>query len=79
MPPLIFRKGLDLKHEVADTLAASYHSDLIDAVKNADFRGALWTACSAQRVGQKLVAKTQTEIRPIQLTNPAADRLFLGD
>ncbi len=38
MPPLIFRKGLDLKHEVADTLAASYHSDLIDAVKNADFR-----------------------------------------
>ena len=38
MPPLIFRKGLDLTHEVADTLAASYHSDLIDAVKNADFR-----------------------------------------
>ncbi len=38
MPPLIFRKGLDLKHEVAGTLAASYHSDLIDAVKNADFR-----------------------------------------
>jgi len=38
VPPLIFRKGLDLKHEVAGTLAASYHSDLIDAVKNADFR-----------------------------------------
>ncbi|MBI2829182.1 MAG: 4-hydroxy-3-methylbut-2-enyl diphosphate reductase [Acidobacteria bacterium] len=38
MPPLIFRKGLDLKHEVADLLAASYRSDLIDAVKNADFR-----------------------------------------
>ena len=38
MPPLIFRKGLDLKHEVAGTLAASYNSDLIDAVKNADFR-----------------------------------------
>ena len=38
MPPLIFRKGLDLKHEVAGTLAASYHSDLIDAVKDADFR-----------------------------------------
>ena len=38
MPPLIFRKGLDLKHEVAGTLAASYHSELIDAVKNADFR-----------------------------------------
>ena len=38
MPSLIFRKGLDLKHEVAGMLAASYHSDLIDAVKNADFR-----------------------------------------
>ena len=38
MPPLIFRKGLDLKHEVAGTLAASYHSDLIDAIRNADFR-----------------------------------------
>ena len=38
MPPLIFRKGLDLKHEVAGTLVASYHSDLIDAVKNADYR-----------------------------------------
>ena len=38
MPPLIFRKGLDLKHEVASTLAASYHSDLIDAVKSADFQ-----------------------------------------
>ena len=38
MPPLIYRKGLDLKHEVAGVLAASYHSDLVDAVKNADFR-----------------------------------------
>ena len=38
MPPLIFRKGLDLKHEVAGVLAESYHSDLIDAVKEADFR-----------------------------------------
>jgi len=38
VPPLIFRKGLDLKHEVAGVLAASYHSDLIDAVKEADFR-----------------------------------------
>ncbi|MBI4888714.1 MAG: 4-hydroxy-3-methylbut-2-enyl diphosphate reductase [Acidobacteria bacterium] len=38
MPPLIFRKGLDLKHEVAGILAASYHSDLIEAIKQADFR-----------------------------------------
>ena len=38
MPPLIFRKGLDLKHEVADVLAESYHSDLVDSVKAAQFR-----------------------------------------
>ncbi len=38
MPPLIFRKGLDLKHEVAAVLADSYRSDLIDAIKNSDFR-----------------------------------------
>ena len=38
MPPLIFRKGLDLKHEVASVLAESYHSDLIEAIKNADFQ-----------------------------------------
>ena len=37
MPPLIFRKGLDLKHEVAGVLAESYHSDLIESIKNADF------------------------------------------
>ena len=38
MPPLVFRKGLDLKHEVAGALRASYHSDLIEAVKQADFQ-----------------------------------------
>ena len=38
MPPLIFRKGLDLKHEVAGVLAASYHSELVNAVRDADFR-----------------------------------------
>jgi len=35
--PLIFRKGLDLKHEVAETLAASYHSALVRRIKEADF------------------------------------------
>jgi 4-hydroxy-3-methylbut-2-enyl diphosphate reductase len=35
---LIFRKGLDLKHEVAGALAESYRSDLIDTIKNAGFR-----------------------------------------
>jgi len=36
--PLIFRKGLDLKHEVAHQLAESYHSDLVASVKAADYR-----------------------------------------
>src|SRR5829696_5710645 len=38
MPPLIFRKGLDLKHEVAHVLAERYHSDLVGSVKAADYR-----------------------------------------
>jgi len=38
VPPLIFRKGLDLKHEVAGVLAESYRSDLIDAIKASGFR-----------------------------------------
>jgi 4-hydroxy-3-methylbut-2-enyl diphosphate reductase len=37
VPPLIFRKGLDLKHEVAHVLAASYHSDLVGRVKESGF------------------------------------------
>jgi 4-hydroxy-3-methylbut-2-enyl diphosphate reductase len=37
VPPLIFRKGLDLKHEVAGVLAESYHSGLIESIKTADF------------------------------------------
>jgi len=38
VPPLIFRKGLDLKHEVAGVLAESYRSDLIDTIKNSGFQ-----------------------------------------
>jgi 4-hydroxy-3-methylbut-2-en-1-yl diphosphate reductase len=38
VPPLIFRKGLDLKHEVAHVLAESYHSDLVTAIKDRDYR-----------------------------------------
>jgi 4-hydroxy-3-methylbut-2-enyl diphosphate reductase len=38
LPPLIFRKGLDLKHEVAHVLAERYHSDLVAHVKAADYR-----------------------------------------
>jgi 4-hydroxy-3-methylbut-2-enyl diphosphate reductase len=38
VPPLIFRKGLDLKHEVAHVLAESYHSDLVQAIKADGYR-----------------------------------------
>jgi len=37
VPPLIFRKGLDLKHEVAHVLAESYHSELVAAIKDNGF------------------------------------------
>src|SRR5215510_13559741 len=36
--PLIFRKGLDLKHEVAQVLADSYHSELVASIKESDYR-----------------------------------------
>jgi 4-hydroxy-3-methylbut-2-en-1-yl diphosphate reductase len=36
--PLIFRKGLDLKHEVAQVLAESYHSELVAVIKESDYR-----------------------------------------
>jgi 4-hydroxy-3-methylbut-2-enyl diphosphate reductase len=36
--PLIFRKGLDRKREVAQVLAESYHSELVARVKQDDFR-----------------------------------------
>jgi len=38
VPPLIFRKGLDLKHEVAAVLAESYHSHLVTAIKEQEYR-----------------------------------------
>ena len=37
MPPLIFRKGLDLKEAVAGQLAESYHSALVARVKEAGY------------------------------------------
>ena len=38
VPPLIFRKGLDRKREVAQVLADSYHSELVGQIKDADFQ-----------------------------------------
>ena len=38
MPPLIFRKGLDLKDAVAGQLAENYHSALVAEIKQHDFR-----------------------------------------
>ena len=37
MPPVIFRKGLDMKEAVASELAAAYHSKLVDAVREGGF------------------------------------------
>jgi len=37
MPSLVFRKGLDLKHAVADLLAENYHSEIVERVKSDDF------------------------------------------
>src|SRR5688500_17753789 len=37
VPPLSFRRGLDLKQAVAGLLAESYHSTLIDQIKADDF------------------------------------------
>jgi 4-hydroxy-3-methylbut-2-en-1-yl diphosphate reductase len=38
VPPVIFRRGLDLKHEVAGVLAESYHSRLVEQIKANDYR-----------------------------------------
>ncbi|HEX7086641.1 MAG TPA: 4-hydroxy-3-methylbut-2-enyl diphosphate reductase [Vicinamibacterales bacterium] len=38
MPPLIFRKGLDLKDAVAGQLAENYHSALVASIKEAGYR-----------------------------------------
>jgi 4-hydroxy-3-methylbut-2-en-1-yl diphosphate reductase len=38
VPPVVFRKGLDLKHEVAGVLAESYHSALVQQIKENDYR-----------------------------------------
>jgi 4-hydroxy-3-methylbut-2-enyl diphosphate reductase len=37
MPELIFRKGFSLKHEVAGSLEADYHSSLVQRIKADDF------------------------------------------
>jgi 4-hydroxy-3-methylbut-2-enyl diphosphate reductase len=37
MPSLIFRKGLDRQHAVADLLAENYHSELVDRIKADSF------------------------------------------
>ena len=35
--PLIFRKGLDLKHAVAGMLAENYHSAIVEQRQGDDF------------------------------------------
>ncbi|HEY8535172.1 MAG TPA: hypothetical protein VIL25_01950, partial [Vicinamibacterales bacterium] len=38
MPPIIYRKGLDLKDAVAGQLAENYHSALVNSIKEAGYR-----------------------------------------
>jgi 4-hydroxy-3-methylbut-2-enyl diphosphate reductase len=38
LQPLIFRKGLDMKHAVAGALAEDYHSSLVETIKTNDYR-----------------------------------------
>jgi 4-hydroxy-3-methylbut-2-en-1-yl diphosphate reductase len=53
MPSLIFRKGLDRQHAVADMLAENYHSELVDRIKADDFtyRGGRLTVHLAREFG----------------------------
>ena len=37
MPPVVFRRGFDLKDAVAGDLAAAYHSSIVDAIQAADY------------------------------------------
>jgi len=37
MPPLIFRKGLDMKEAVAAELASAYHSGLVQQIRDTGF------------------------------------------
>jgi 4-hydroxy-3-methylbut-2-enyl diphosphate reductase len=37
LPPIIFRKGLDMKEAVAHELAAAYHSRIVDELRASDF------------------------------------------
>jgi 4-hydroxy-3-methylbut-2-enyl diphosphate reductase len=37
LPSEVFRKGLNLKHVVADELARDYHSDLVETIRGNDF------------------------------------------
>jgi 4-hydroxy-3-methylbut-2-enyl diphosphate reductase len=36
--PLVYRKGLDLKHAVAGFLTADYHSEIVESIKASGFR-----------------------------------------
>src|SRR4026209_2637640 len=37
MPPIIFRKGLDMKAAVADQLAEAYHSTIVEEIRSAGY------------------------------------------
>ena len=53
MPSAIFRRGLDLKDEVAGVLAADYHSSLVDSIKDGgyEYRSGRLTVYLAREFG----------------------------
>jgi hypothetical protein len=40
VPPIIFRKGLDMKEAVAADLTAAYHTTIVEEIRAADSSGA---------------------------------------
>ena len=78
VPPLIFRKGLDLKHEVASVLAESYHSDLIEAIKTADFQYASGRDHHPSRTRVRLLLRRRSRGRLCIPGAPAFSRTALS-
>ena len=71
MPPVIFRKGLDLKHEVAGVLADSYHSRLVEQIKADGYRFTSGRLFDRPRTGIRLLLRRRSR-RGLRLPGPQA-------
>ena len=71
MPPLIFRKGLDLKDAVAGQLAESYHSSLVDRVKEDGYRLRIRSPDAASRARVRLLLRRRSR-GGLRLSGPHA-------